>query len=338
MRLKELLPDMGFSQMAGDRQNNNLVDTKNGKCPAGSILSYQLSFTESNFSAHVDISAIPHVISDTQQQNIDSYPRFPLVKEHPMNAPDLNDTEQSLLDFLFVDEDEISHIEQITKNQAECDEWKRQRKYRFTASSFDLIRRRERNHDTFAKNIIHPPALTNKYVEHGKKFEPVALMEYQTLMKLKKMPVTVIPSGFVVSKSHPVLGASPDGKIVDTGCSDCFGLAEVKCPWTKASVTPLDACSDPKFFMEKTGENICKLKTNHAYYAQVQGQMGITGAQWCDFIVYTKKGIYIQRVPFDVEFWEKLRDELTAYYFQHFIKYAAEDFNSRTTTEAGKQD
>lgn len=32
----------------------------------------------------------------------------------------------------------------------------------------------------------------------------------------------------------------------------CFGLAEVKCPHTKFHVIPLDACSDPTFFMEKS--------------------------------------------------------------------------------------
>ena len=54
--------------------------------------------------------------------------------------------------------------------------------------------------------------------------------------------------------------------------------------------------------MEKTSETTCRLKTEHAYYAQVQGQMGVTGAQWCDFVVYTKRGLYVERVSLDVEF------------------------------------
>lgn len=64
----------------------------------------------------------------------------------------------------------------------------------------------------------------------------------------------------------------------DPNCEDPFGLLEVKCPETKFQVSPLDACSDPKFFCERVG-NMCKLKTTHAYYAQVQAQMGYTGAQ-----------------------------------------------------------
>lgn len=78
--------------------------------------------------------------------------------------------------------------------------------------------------------------------------------------------------------------------------------------------------------MEKTGDTTCRLKTGHAYYAQIQGQMSVTGSQWCDFVVYTRRGLYVQRIPFNADFWEKLRDDLTLYYFQHFIKHAAEEF------------
>ena len=55
--------------------------------------------------------------------------------------------------------------------------------------------------------------------------------------------------------------------------------------------------------MEKSSDTSCKLRENHAYYAQVQGQMGVTGARWCDFIVYTKIGLYVQRIPFDAQFF-----------------------------------
>lgn len=325
-----ILPGTGFSQMARD-SSTNLVETKNGKCPVGSILSYQLSFTESNFKAIVDVSSIPR---GAVAGNGDIYPRFPLTDDFvKMTVPqNLTENEQSLLEHLEVDENDISHIENITVKQSNCDKWKEERKYRFTASSFDLIRKRKRNHDSFSNTILNPPLLCNKYVEHGKQFEPVALMEYKKVMRARRMPITLLPAGLVISLSHPILGASPDGKVIDPGCPDCFGLVEVKCPWTKANVTPIEACSDSKFFMEKTSEATCRLKVQHAYYAQVQGQMGVTGAQWCDFVVYTKKGLYVQRIGFDLEFLEKLRDDLKSYYFQHFIKYAADEFKSKNAS------
>lgn len=52
------------------------------------------------------------------------------------------------------------------------------------------------------------------------------------------------------------------------------------------------------FFCERVGDE-CGLNTNHEYYAQVQGQLAITGAAWCDFVVKTFKGMSIQRITFD---------------------------------------
>jgi len=71
---------------------------------------------------------------------------------------------------------------------------------------------------------------------------------------------------------------------------------------------------------------MCKLKQNHAYYAQVQGQMGCTKAQRCDFAVYTKKGMSVERITFDRAYWVELQEKLCQYYFAHFIKYAAAEF------------
>ena len=118
---------------------------------------------------------------------------------------------------------------------------------------------------------MHPKPFSSKYVAHGMKYEPIALQEYQQYMFHRKTPVAVLRSSLVVSKSRPVLGASPVTKITDEGCSVCFGLAEVKCPYKKFQVTPLEACSDPHFFMEKVDDKHCRLKRNNAYYAQVQG-------------------------------------------------------------------
>ncbi|KAK2548747.1 hypothetical protein P5673_030996 [Acropora cervicornis] len=84
-----------------------------------------------------------------------------------------------------------------------------------------------------------------------------------------------------------------------------FGLLEVKCPETKFLVSPLDACSDPSFCCESI-HGKCKLKVAHPYYAQVQEQMGITSADWCDFVIFTKKGMSIEGVPFDPEYWQDL--------------------------------
>lgn len=37
--------------------------------------------------------------------------------------------------------------------------------------------------------------------------------------------------------------------------------------------------------------------------------MGVSGAKWCDFIVYTNKVIYVEKIAFDPVFWQNLRTE-----------------------------
>ena len=58
-------------------------------------------------------------------------------------------------------------------------------------------------------------------------------------------------------------------------------------------------------------------KKDRAYFPQVQDQMGVTGAFWCDFIVYTKKGILVERIAFDPAYWAELRQKLASYYFAY---------------------
>ena len=223
----------------------------------------------------------------------------------------LTDAELNLLSSLTIDEDKINGIEGNMREQSASEEWRKERTYRFTASRFQSITKRQRNHDSFAAAIMHPKPFSSKYVAHGLKYEPVALQEYQKFMYNQRTPVSVTRSGFVISKTCPVLGASPDAKIVDKGCSVCFGLGEVKCPYKK---------------FEKINDSEWRLKRQHEYYAQMQGQMGVTWSKWCDFIVYTSKGLYVERIPFDSDYWQNLKTELLNYYFTHFIQFAAEDY------------
>ena len=160
--------------------------------------------------------------------------------------------------------------------------------------------------------MMHPKEFTSRHIAHRRKYEKTAFLEYQKFMNGRKTPVAVLKCGLVISKDIPIFAATTDGKVIGFGCSQPFGKLEVKCPSKKSSVTPLDACADPKFFCERVGDQCC-LKTNHEYYAQVQGQMVITGAAWCDFAVYTLKGMSMQRTKFDQQCWDNMSDHLKAF-------------------------
>lgn len=102
---------------------------------------------------------------------------------------------------------------------------------------------------------------------------------------------------------------------------------EVKCPFSKFHVTPLDACADESFFAKNVNGQP-RLKRGHQYYFQIQGQLAVTGASWCDFVIYSSKGMSIERVSFDPQFWNTLNEGLKNYYFNHFIGPAALEFSN----------
>ncbi len=114
-------------------------------------------------------------------------------------------------------------------------------------------------------------------------------------------------SGFVISEEYPFLGASPDGLVYDPLSADQFGVLEVKCPYKYRHITPKEACSNTDFcckVMTTNGEEHLKLKHDHLYYSQIQGQMAVTGRKWCDFVIFTEKCLNVERISFDNNFWQ----------------------------------
>lgn len=123
-----------------------------------------------------------------------------------------------------------------------------------------------------------------------------------------------------ISKTHPFLGASPDSTVYDPSTPDePFGFLEIKCPYTHRNITPMEAsltsrfCSSPQVSMSGSTQ-LCLLE-HHPYFAQVQGQMAVGGRPWSDFVLFTTRGISIQRIPFNKNYWEKsLLPKLIAFY------------------------
>ena len=61
---------------------------------------------------------------------------------------------------------------------------------------------------------------------------------------------------------------------------------------------------------------------------QVQGQLAVTRASWCDYIIYTSAGMSIEQIEFAHEFWDTLSHKLKSYYFEHYIGPASVQFSS----------
>ena len=92
-----------------------------------------------------------------------------------------------------------------------------------------------------------------------------------------------------------------------------MGLVEVKCPYKHREHTLEEACKDKVFHLHwEKGEP--RLKKTHDYYFQVTGQLGITGAAFCNFVTWTCNDIHVERVPFDGELWGHMIITLTDFY------------------------
>lgn len=116
-------------------------------------------------------------------------------------------------------------------------------------------------------------------------------------------------TGLIAQESGVVLsddgdfGYSTDGMVNPVTDGDwlisCKGLIEVKCPIDSVKIRAMLQTGDVSEYMH-----------------QMQGGMWLTGAQWCDFIMYVPdlevvgNDIYIKRVMRDEVFIEDMADKL----------------------------
>lgn len=80
--------------------------------------------------------------------------------------------------------------------------------------------------------------------------------------------------------SHPTIAgfaSSPDGLVIDPETGAVEGTVEIKCPSPSTFMKYLSGVKTPE-----------ELKAvNAGYYWQCISHMSVTGARWCDFVVYS---------------------------------------------------
>ena len=74
-------------------------------------------------------------------------------------------------------------------------------------------------------------------IAHGKAEERVAHSIFARNMQKVTKNFTVFDAGLCVNPYLPYLGASPDGKISEPLADPCYGLLEIKCPFSKRADT-----------------------------------------------------------------------------------------------------
>ena len=235
----------------------------------------------------------------------------------------LADTIAAFKDSLKLSEEKLREIEFNTRKQRQSNQWFEVRRYRLTSSLFGhvLRRRSDTPPDSLVLRILQPKQFSTPATSWGITHEPLAITKYTEYQHEQGHDgLIVAPSGFLISKTYPFLGASPDGSVYDpSNRSHPFGFLEVKCPFSHHNVTPEEACQDKQFCCavqeDADGTKQVVLKRDHPYFAQIQGQMAIGERPWCDFVVYTTKGLSVHRVLFDIDYWENiLLPKLVSFY------------------------
>jgi len=204
-------------------------------------------------------------------------------------------------------------LEERTRAQSDCSEWRQARKIRLTASNFGLVLgRKSAPNDKMLSGLFGEKTSINAAsLSYGRRNEA----------KVKNLYLAQYPSshihecGLVVNNDFPFLGATPDGKLCDNGTS---GLLEIKCPYASRNVTIVEACKNPAFFLEDVDEKV-QLKRTHPYYMQVQGQLLITGCSFCDFVVYTpaQSRLFVERIFPDTDFMQTMLTALSDFFHRY---------------------
>lgn len=168
---------------------------------------------------------------------------------------------------------------------------------------------------SLAHTILHPPRLRKEAVVYGLMQEETAAKKFTEVTGLN-----VTPCGLFIDEEegHSYLAASPDGLVGDDA------LLEIKCPHTQRDSKISSASYLFPFLENKNGK--LKLKSNHDFFYQVQGQLKICRKKVCYFVVFTLVDIHIEKIAADEEFFaQKMLPQLQNFWDTHYLPCVVQD-------------
>lgn len=324
-----------FAYLLSDQEPAMQINTVFGNVPLGSCLSYQLQdFGRPNPRFITNFETV--ITDNAKRLKCVEFPDVPMLDQE-MGLFDINQfvsncehrdiAKEYLSRNVVIGLASARNLEKRTVLQGDCSEWLSEHQHRITASVFGTILFRKKSpSQSMLLNMFAPKDLSNvKAIAHGKTKEKVARTIYSKQMQRNLPNFQVYDAGLSVSPVLPYLGATPDGKVFDPCVESPYGLLEIKCPYSKRDCTLEQAASDSGFYLERKDDVFClKKEHNCGYYAQIQGQLALTGLKWCDFCVYLSESneICVDRICFDSKYWsETLLPKLSNFYLQYALPF-----------------
>jgi len=205
--------------------------------------------------------------------------------------------------------------------------WHQERQQRLTASMLGSVVR-ARN-EGVERRILdrHQNNTPNRWIPYpcyfGKQHEPEARKHYENYLNQCGYNATVFPCGLMVAKGHNNIAATPDGLVRTNSAEMPLICLEIKCvfddsPPPGKSLEEL-AKTRPNFYLKLNDQGQLSVKPNHAYFIQIQTQLGVTGLPLAHLAVYhpRRKEMKIFEVPFDQATWQLIVNKSDSFYQRH---------------------
>lgn len=237
-------------------------------------------------------------------------PRYEDYIVTPERLSVLHKLRDTFIQSMSIEAGSLPHQLPGTEKQADAEAWHLARLHRLTASQckeFVSVKSDSTMYNLIRNKLYEVRNITTKEMKYGTTNEACAYKLYREFMTVKGYEVK--KSGFWVNPTYPEMGCSPDGLVYIQG--NINGIIEIKCPYVLSSCPPLSIDvgltkqQHNQFCSSKVNGKLV-LKKSHKYYYQIQMQMAICEVKWCDFIIWSPKGMYVERITYDEEFWMPL--------------------------------
>ena len=217
-------------------------------------------------------------------------PLTELYKEDYLELPyhDLLSKCNEIFSEIEITQEQVNNVEKTTRSQASSREWFCQRPGRITASCLKAAvhTRVAQPSQSLIKRICYPESykFCTPATKWGCDHERIAYEACVAKFSGKHTNFCVSNCGLFICLSHPHLGATPDG-LVKCDCCNGSGVLEIKCPFLCRDKSIMDVSKEGGLYLEQTTDGQYRLKESHAYYYQIQAQMYVCKATYCDFVV-----------------------------------------------------
>ncbi|XP_040071585.2 uncharacterized protein LOC115330270 [Ixodes scapularis] len=248
----------------------------------------------------------------------------PFLESDEWTVPDGVSTKaRLLLEKITLTPLEAQDLEKNSRRQRDSATWLQARQYRLTASNFGTVHRHGEWTEKGLANLTSTKDLSRvPAIRYGIVNEPKALQRYEDVLKSRGRDVHLSSAGLFVDPDQPWLGATPDAIVYDATEQPPWGCVEVKCLYTLRNADR-DTLLASNISVAFDSSNRPHLKTEHPHFAQVVGQMGVTNLKWADYVLYGINFLTIQRIRFDKNIWEDIKESLDNFYFTTLLPYFA---------------